>query len=314
MYLFTIITPAYNRAHTLKRVYQSLCLQPTELFEWVIVDDGSTDDTQALLADLIKIFVFPIQVIAQKNGGKHRAHNTGLKYARGELTVVLDSDDELCPNALRLLKDEWHQFSLLEKKTIAGILGHSETSTGNLIGLDYPQDRLDGKLVELIAGNILLGEKLPCYQTSILRMYPFPEQIGSKDVVPEGTVWMKISAKYNVRCINKVVRIYHSDINDKNALMNSYRSPASNAWGSMKYCITILNLSDKYFIKYFTYFFKNSVNCTRYALHSQIGIFDPIYEIHGFKPLLILFLGLPLGLILWMMDRVQMSIRVGSWR
>src|SRR6516164_10922801 len=96
----TVFTPTYNRAGKLRQVFDSLCRQPGNLFEWLVVDDGSTDNTPSILEEFSRNASFPVRVLRQPNGGKHRAHNAAVQAARGELTIVLDSDDELLPGAL----------------------------------------------------------------------------------------------------------------------------------------------------------------------------------------------------------------------
>src|SRR5690348_333025 len=103
----TVFTPAYNRNHTLSRVYESLLRQDSSLFEWLVVDDGSTDSTVSTLAKLQSEAPFNIRFISQPNGGKHRAHNTAVRHANGELTLILDSDDELVEGAVEAIWDEW---------------------------------------------------------------------------------------------------------------------------------------------------------------------------------------------------------------
>ena len=99
-YIFTVFTPTYNRAHTLSRVYKSLADQTFKNFEWLIVDDGSTDGTKVLIEKWTEEASFPIRYFYQENQGKHIAHNLGVKKARGELFLSLDSDDTCVPEAL----------------------------------------------------------------------------------------------------------------------------------------------------------------------------------------------------------------------
>jgi len=103
----TVFTPTYNRSNSLKRVYKSLLKQNHELFEWLVVDDGSSDDTHEVLLELKQNAPFKIQYFYQVNGGKHRAHNTALGLANSELMLILDSDDELYPYAIDAISREW---------------------------------------------------------------------------------------------------------------------------------------------------------------------------------------------------------------
>src|SRR5579883_1323984 len=110
---FTVLTPTYNRVGYLGRVYESLCAQTFRDFEWIIVDDGSTDGTQELVSSW-KPF-FPIRYTWKPNGGKHTAVNVGVAMAAGEFTLILDSDDHCIPHTLERLDYHWKQISNPER-------------------------------------------------------------------------------------------------------------------------------------------------------------------------------------------------------
>ena len=98
--LITIFTPTYNRAYTLPKLYESLKIQTNQNFDWVIVDDGSTDDTEVLIKSFIDEGIIKITYIKQKNQGKHIAINTGVTLAKGDFFIVIDSDDYLLENCI----------------------------------------------------------------------------------------------------------------------------------------------------------------------------------------------------------------------
>lgn len=302
---FTVFTPTYNRAHTLPRVFRSLCAQPSHMLEWLVVDDGSTDDTAGILEELARGAPFQVRVIRQANGGKHRAHNTAVQSANGELTIILDSDDELAAGALELIWSAWQDIPSSEREGFAGIIGHSADPTGQTVGLAYPSRRVDGRLFELAASGIVVGEKLPCYRTDILRRFPFPERPGCNACVPEGTVWTRISARYQVRCIDKVVRVYHRDASDANALLNRYARPESNAWGRMQYCLTVLNLSGMYWPRFFRPFAKAAAGYVRYSLHCGYSVRRQAAQLTGVPARILWMAAVPVGSAAWMIDRVK---------
>ncbi len=105
--LFTVFTPTYNRAHTLHRVFGSLCAQTLRDFEWLVVDDGSTDDTAALIAGWATAADFPIRYFRQDHSGKHIAHNLAVREARGQFFMSLNSDDACVPQALERIAYHW---------------------------------------------------------------------------------------------------------------------------------------------------------------------------------------------------------------
>lgn len=98
MKTLTVFTPAYNRAHTLPRTYESLVKQDCKDFIWLIVDDGSSDNTKELVEEWQKKENgFEIRYIYKENGGMHTAHNVAYENIDTELNVCIDSDDELAP-------------------------------------------------------------------------------------------------------------------------------------------------------------------------------------------------------------------------
>jgi glycosyltransferase involved in cell wall biosynthesis len=302
---FTVFTPTYNRAHCLRRVFDCLGRQPQGTFEWLVVDDGSTDDTLTVLGELVRIAAFPIRVIHQANGGKHRAHNTAIEHAAGEMTVILDSDDELAPGALDVLWREWQAISDDQRENFAGVIGHSADTAGQLVGLPYPARRVDGKLFELTAAGVVVGEKLPCYRTDILRQFRFPERPGSTAYVPEGVVWVQIGARYKVRCIDEIVRVYHRDAGDTGAVMNRYARRQSNAWGRMQYSAQVLRLSGRYWPRFAPTFVKAAAGYVRDALHAGYSFPRQFGLLEGSFARVLWALSLPIGCTAWLLDRIR---------
>jgi glycosyltransferase involved in cell wall biosynthesis len=301
----TVFTPTYNRAGKLRQVFDSLCRQPGNLFEWLVVDDGSTDNTPSILEEFSRNASFPVRVLRQPNGGKHRAHNAAVQAARGELTIVLDSDDELLPGALENIWSEWNAIPAAEREQYAGIIGHCVDEANQLIGRPYPSARVDGYLFELTMDGTIVGEKLPCYRTDILRQFPFPERTGCTALVPEGTVWLQIGGKYRVRCIDKAVRLYHKDPGDSDALLNRYLAPESNPWGRMQYCLVVLNLSRKYWPRFLRHFAKAAAGYVRYARHSGYSLIQQARPLKGAYAFVLWICAVPVGTTAWMVDKAR---------
>lgn len=204
---FTVFTPTYNRAHTLMRPYESLCAQTCRDFEWLIVDDGSTDGTEALVTEWIAQARIPIRYIRQDNGGKHRAFNRGVREAHGILFVPLDSDDWCTPDALACFDFHWQSIPAEVRGLFSGVgcLCHDEH--GQIVGKPYPASPLDQNLFALLRQGQLVGEKWGCCRTDLLRSYPFPEFPGEK-FVPEALVWNRIAEHHKIRFVNEALRIY----------------------------------------------------------------------------------------------------------
>lgn len=136
MALLTVFTPAYNRASTLPRTYQSLCEQECKDFIWLIVDDGSSDNTRELVEGWKnQDNGFEIQYIYKKNGGMHTAHNVAYENIHTELNVCIDSDDRMAEGAVKKIKTAWLK---VRNKNYAGLIGlDADMNTGRIIGKDF---------------------------------------------------------------------------------------------------------------------------------------------------------------------------------
>lgn len=191
--MITVFTPTYNRKYILPKLYQSLCAQTNKDFEWLVVDDGSTDGTEEWFAEIRqKDNTFPIIYIKQENGGKHRAINRGVKDAKGELFFIVDSDDSLVPTAIEKMLAWADAVRGLDK--CAGVSGTRGKNSYNRIGqyFDDNADYIDATNLEREKYN-LLGDKTEAYYTSLLLQYPFPEFEG-ENFITEEVVWNKIAS------------------------------------------------------------------------------------------------------------------------
>ncbi|MCL1950185.1 MAG: glycosyltransferase family 2 protein [Turicibacter sp.] len=203
----TVFTPAYNRAHTLSRLYQSLKEQTYTDFEWILMDDGSTDGTQALVDGWLKsppAFKLTYKVV--ENGGKHRAINKGLDLAAGSLFFIVDSDDYLLPQALEKVNGWEKTLTDSQRKTFAGISGNRGYDVHRLIGDTFEGEFVDCTSLERDKYRIL-GDKAEVWYTQVLRQNKFPEFPGEK-FVTEATVWFKLAdLGYKVRWFNEIIYI-----------------------------------------------------------------------------------------------------------
>lgn len=203
--MITVLTPSYNRAYILNKAFESLCAQTVFDFEWIIVDDGSTDDTEKLvLSWKEKDLPFELSYYKQNNGGKHRALNYGIKLAKYDYVLILDSDDYLTQNAVEKIH-EW--LKTIEGKTeFAGVAGlRGWIGKPGCIGeCDRGEKFIDAKNTERRKYR-LSGDKAEAYKTELLRRYPFPEFEGEK-FLSEHVVWDTIAnAGYKLRWFNEVI-------------------------------------------------------------------------------------------------------------
>ena len=212
MPFISILTPTYNRGKLLLPLYESLKNLTFEDFEWLIVDDGSEDDTEqyalSWIAHNIENAEFPIRYIKKSNGGKHTAINRGVREANGELILILDSDDTLPEDSLATIAHYYEQCK--GYKDCAGVCGLMAHHDGQLIGTGFPKDPMFESTLQFRyaeKGNVT-GDLLEVYKTAVMREFPFPE-IENEKFCPESLVWNRIANKYKLFCFNKVV--YYRD-------------------------------------------------------------------------------------------------------
>lgn len=207
--LFTVFTPVYNRSSVLFRPYESLVKQTVRNFEWIMIDDGSTDDSwetiQSFRAD------FPIRTVrCPENQGKHVVWNQGVDLATGDFFVPLDSDDTCVPETLETFESLWKTIPTDQQRHYSGInVLCMNPDTYQIIGDPFPQDSFDSNNLELQYKYHLRGEKWGCIRTDILRKFRFPEQYTT--FLPENYLWFQIAREYKVRCANTPLRFYYLD-------------------------------------------------------------------------------------------------------
>lgn len=202
MAFLTVFTPAYNRAHTLPRTYESLCEQDCKEFIWLIVDDGSKDETAALVRGWQKKDNgFEIQYIYKENGGMHTAHNVAYENIHTQLNVCIDSDDRMAPGAARKIRDAWEQ---VKDKDYAGLIALDSDFSGNIIGKGFPADMVDTTLGGYYAAGGA-GDKKLIYRTDVINSVPpYPVFPGERYV---GLVYKYtlVDQKYKLFVLDEVV-------------------------------------------------------------------------------------------------------------
>lgn len=198
----TIFTPTYNRAHTLVRTYKSLCNQTDSRFEWLIVDDGSQDNTKQYVERWIHEEKISIRYVAQENAGKHVALNHGVQLAKGYLFFTVDSDDWLPSNAVELILKQKQQ---LTPEGIAGIIALKSLDNKKIIGTSFP-DNLKYASAYGLTKMGFGGERSFIIKTSILKRYPYP-QISGEKFMGEAVVYDQIDRQHKYLIMNNILTI-----------------------------------------------------------------------------------------------------------
>lgn len=201
----TVFTPTYNRAYIINQLYESLRRQSIYNFEWLVVDDGSVDETEELFARWTKEEgKFPIRYYKKDNGGKCRAINFALDFAKGRLFFIVDSDDYLTDDALEKIITWEKELPKGEKYCgIAGNLGISQFSTPNTL---FETEYYDGTLLDRYRN--IDGERALVFYTELYKKYRYPEYPGEK-FMTEAVVYNRMANDgYKMRFYNDIIWIY----------------------------------------------------------------------------------------------------------
>ena len=252
----TVFTPAYNRAHTITRTYQSLLRQDCKDFVWMVVDDGSTDNT----AELIRRWQknnngFEIIYIYKENGGMHTAHNTAYEHITTELNTCIDSDDMLAEGAVRHIIDLWKEKGNNE---VAGLIGlDADMNTGDIIGTGFPDNMTETTLFGFYdAGGV--GDKKLVYRTDIMKSLPSYPVFDNEKYLSLGYKYQLCDQHYRLITTNQVLCEveYQADGSSMNMFRQYYTNPKSFAFVR------------KENMKYIHSTKRNFVDCTHYVSSS----------------------------------------------
>lgn len=200
----TIFTPAYNRAHTIGRTYESLCRQTCQDFEWLVVDDGSQDHTRTLVDGWIQENKISIRYIYKENGGMHTAHNVAYEHITTELNTCIDSDDYMPDDAVEKIVNHWKKYG---SDQYAGILGLDQTIGGKILGERFPLGLFSTTLFGYEAQSKVVGDMKLVLRTDVVKKYPpYPVFEGEK-YVGLAYLYVLIDQDYELLALNEVLVI-----------------------------------------------------------------------------------------------------------
>lgn len=299
--LFTVYTPTYNRAHTLHRCYESMKAQTFRDFEWLIVDDGSTDGTAELVAGWLAEGLLPMRYEPRPHGGAHRVHNYCLSVAKGQFYVKLDSDDGCVPQTLERLKFHWQSIPEIDRASFSGVTGLCQNQDGNLVGNRFPLEPLDCTAAELEYKYRVHGEKWGFLRLDVLRQFPFPDDCAG-NFIPESYVWSQVSQRYKTRHVNEPLRIYWMDAP---SLVHGKSDPSTNSDGHRRMFGMVLNLEARYASIAPLRLLRAAVQFTRFSLLYHASFAQQWKDLRPILPRLIWLMGLPLGCALFLRDRLR---------
>lgn len=303
-YTFTVFTPTYNRAKTLHRVYDSLCAQTYRDFEWLIVDDGSTDNTRDLVESWQQQADFSIRYCYQQNGHKKVAHNLGISEAQGELFLTLDSDDSCKPQALERLLFHWQSIPEEQRSGFSAVTVLCEKESGEIVGNLFPASAdggwIDSDSVEMNYRYKVRGEKWGFQRTDVLRQFPF-EHEGVAGLIPENVVWEQISEQYKTRFVNEALRVYH----DGEDQVTRAR-PEQHALGHAIACKSMLEHGTRYFLHAPLRLLDVAMSFARFKFHAREQAPAVSLAAEGLLPRLLVWGMTPFGYVRFCLDRYRL--------
>jgi glycosyltransferases involved in cell wall biogenesis len=203
--MITVLTPTFNRGGGLQSLWDSLQKQTVKDFEWLVVDDGSTDGTKNLITKLQEKSDFPIRYIYKSNGGKHTALNVGIQTIRSELTFIVDSDDCVTDDAVESILKIHKKYR--SQNNICGYAFLRAFPDGKVNGKKFDVNEKIGSYIDVrVNGNDTGADKAEVFKTQCLKEFPFPEYPNEK-FLGEDLVWVRMARKYEMVHINKAIYV-----------------------------------------------------------------------------------------------------------
>lgn len=220
-----ILTPTFNRGEILQNLYKSLKRQTCKDFEWVIVDDGSSDNTQDIVEKWIAEDEICVRYLYKENGGKHTALNFAIKQMESKLTFIVDSDDILTGDAVETILRYHRRYE--DETNLCGYAFLRAYPDGKINGKEFiPDEKVASYIEARINSDDTMADKAEVFKTTCLKEFPFPEYPREK-FLGEDIVWVRMARKYMMVHINKAIYIgnYLEDGLTKNRRLNNIKSP-----------------------------------------------------------------------------------------
>lgn len=280
----TVFTPTYNRANLLQNLYESLCRQRKEDFIWLIIDDGSTDNTKPTVDRWIEENKIEILYHFQSNMGMVAAHNTAHNLMTTELCVCIDSDDYMPDNAIENILNLWEKYGYDD---CAGMVGLDAYANGKIVGTNLPDIKECG-FSELYTKYKISGDKKFVHNRKVFNQYlPYP-RLGNEKFPITSYLYLFIEQKHKLLVFNEVFCIveYMEDGLSNNLIKQYRESPNSFAFYRIAKMRFALNYKEK---------FKNAIH---YVSSKLLG--DRRNIIKDSPAKLTTLLAFPLGVLLFL--------------
>lgn len=274
MKFITVFTPTFNRAYCLHQVYDSLVDQTNPNFIWMVIDDGSSDNTRELVNSWIAENKIEIRYIYQENQGMHGAHNTAYQNITTELNTCIDSDDFMPNDAIEKILRHWQKHKD-DFENLAGIIALDAYKDGTIIGQKIPENLKTCTLTDLHQRYHIKGDKKVIYRTEIVKQFPLYPLFKGERFVPLGSLYLLIDQKYAMLPLNEVVCIveYLADGSSRNIIKQYRKHPNGFLYGRKVRMQTALTYKER---------FKNAVHLVSSAIFAQkpSALFDKYWYLN----------------------------------
>ncbi|SMY35598.1 GalNAc(5)-diNAcBac-PP-undecaprenol beta-1,3-glucosyltransferase [Photobacterium malacitanum] len=282
--LISVVTPTYNRAHLLERLIKSLKNQTQFNFEWIVIDDGSVDNTKEVISELTTESKFTIKYVYQENQGKHVALNVGFSEAKGDYLIILDSDDILANNAIEIIE---RQFNLAKDIDIISFCNKTldNKDVGNMLhGFICSQLEYSYKY----KGT---GDRTEVFSKKVYDNYRFPVFSGEK-FCPEALVWNRMALKHKTKYVKDVIYFCEYQVDGLSSKIIEIRAKSPNA--TLLYYRELLNNPIPKLEK-----IKACINYWRFVCHSNKPLVKKtLGEITFYD-----FISVPFGVLYFLKDK-----------
>ena len=279
---FTVFTPVYNCEKSILKVHESLLSQSFKDFEWLVINDGSTDNSHQVITEIVRTSNLNIHYFNNDvNKHKMSCFFQAINLAQGEFLLPFDGDDECVPNDLEVFNKTYNDTPEELKPKVGAVTVLCEDQHGELVGELFPKDPYYCDTVDAWMSHQIIGEKWGFTKTDVLKSIKINPEMLNIGFVPEGIVWNLVAKSgYLTKCVNQILRIYHTGV--EGSIMNTPMS-SKNARGVILNCITECNwFFKKYGLKHPVFFLKRIYIILRasklmnYPLKSYTNSLDPV--------------------------------------
>lgn len=253
--LISIVTPTYNRNKEIKSLYKSLIKQKNTNFIWIVIDDGSTDDTKKFFDKVINNSPFKVEYYYKKNGGKHTALNIAFKKLKTKLFCIVDSDDTLTNDAIQNVYEVYEQYN---SKNVFGFVYLKGYTINKPVTEKFNKDIFIGNYIKDVTNKMSAGDRFEIFYSELLSNHQFPIYEGEK-FIGEGYFWNDISRNKNLVFINKI--IYLCDYLTGGLTMQGRKMRINNSMGGITHALEYIKkdysikIRIKNMILYNTYYY-----------------------------------------------------------